>query len=231
VLSRLARLEQIVALRHLASPLLALVTAALVARRHAWSPLARLTLAPWALTLVAFLASTAWWAQYDAHLIASEALVAGGAFALLQGRWRSLALVASLLGVGFSLVHTVRRSLVPEEHSVLVLAQAPSLRETQECLFTFEPSWSLAAGRLPPRQTGPLIDSYAQKLLSAIGPQHQRFQSTDEAFAASPATPAGLLDCHYLLVGVRGARQLSLERLEATHRRTQLDGLEVWVHR
>jgi hypothetical protein len=208
--------------------LLAVVTLGLVTASRRWSVLARLAVGPWLLTLTAFLLSTAWWSQYNAHLIASEALVAGGVFALLPARWRTAALLASVLSLAVSLGHTVKRGLAPSDEQ-LALARSP-LRDSPACVFTFEPGWSLAAGRLPPRQTGPLIDSYATQLLQAVQGR-RRFENTGAAFSSLAGPPAGLLGCDYLLLGARGARQLSLEALEVTHRQTAVGTLLVWQRR
>ncbi len=216
--ARLERLTQIVSVRHLASPLLALL--AVVLRRR-WDALAKVSVTAWGLTLLAFFASAAWWNQYNAHLIASEALVAGGLFALLAPRWRVVLALFAAVSVSMSIAHTLRRSRTTNDE-YLALARSP-LRDTRDCVFTFEPGLSLVASRLPPRETGPLVDSYASQLLSALK-DGQRFPTSEAAFAAS-AAPAGLAHCRFVLGGERATKQASLE---ATHQLVTREGLQVW---
>ncbi len=220
------RLTQIVSVRHLASPLLAALTVALLAWKRQWSPLARISVAAWALTLLAFFASAAWWNQYNAHLIASEALVAGGLFSLLPSRLRGALALASVLSIGLSISHTVRRSQPTTEHHLSLVRS--TLRDSKDCVFTFEPGWSLAAGRLPARETGPLIDNYAVQLLNALQGGTRHFTTTSEAFSANKVIPVGLTHCRYLVMGERGNRELDLERLSLTHVDTEFEGLAVW---
>jgi hypothetical protein len=224
-ISRLDRLTQIVSVRHLASPLMASLAVALITWRRKWDPLARVTVTAWVLTLVAFFASAAWWNQYNAHLIASEALVAGSLFALVGPRLRWALLAAALVSIVMSVSHTIRRSQ-PTNDGHLALAHS-TLRDSKDCIFTFEPGWSLVASRLPPRETGPLIDSYAQQLLASLEGGH-RFTTSTEAFATNPRIPPGLASCRYVIAGERGGRQVSFEQLEHTHQRTEREGLDLW---
>ena len=225
LISRGARAGEIVSIRHLASPLLALLAVGLLTFRRQWTPLARLTVCAWVLTIVAFFASAAWWDQYNAHLIASEAVVAGGLFSLVPPRVRAVFALLSLVSLGYSIVHSIRRTLpVNTEH--LAVARS-SLHDTADCLFTFEPATSLAAGRLPPLETGPLIDNYAQQLLTAVQ-GGKRFGNAGEAWASSDVIPPGLLGCRYVLVGARGAAEISLKTFGATHAPVVVDGLELW---
>lgn len=237
LVSRADRVEQIIALRHLASPLLALLLAgwALVKRAPAQLLAVRVTGVAWALTLAAFFASKAYWAQYNAHLVASEAVLAGVALSLLfragPARAAANAALAVLLVVslGVSIFHAVRRSAGTDAH--LSVARA-SFKDAADCIFTFEPAWSLAAGRLPPRLDGvPLvIDPYADQLLTALR-DGRRFASADEAFAANPVLPPVLERCRYVVPGPRGLKQLSPlaeERLERTHSLVNTAGLQRW---
>lgn len=232
IVSRLARVEQWVALRHLASPLLALSMVVLVAFRRALAELvaARVLLVVWPLTLGAFFASSAYWAQYNAHLVASEAVLAGLALAAALHDRRALPIGALVLvSLGLSTWHAVRRSASTSEH--LQLARS-DLRDAPDCVFTFEPAWSLAANRLPPRlgATPPLIDPYADQLLAALK-DGRRFPSAEAAFQASPYLPPLLEQCRFVLPGARGLRQLSpvaQERLERTHQLTNTAGLQRW---
>lgn len=222
---RLPRVEQLVSVRHLASPLLALAAVAVLTWKRGWTAVSRVSVTAWVLTLVGFFASPAYWNQYNAHLVASEALVAAGAFSLLPVRFFRLAVVATLVSLGVSVSHAVRRSLpLATEH--LVLAQSP-LATTPDCVFTFEPGWSLAADRLPAHETGPLVDSYAAQLLDAVR-GGKKFASSTEAFSSRPTPSPGLSACRFVVAGARGARQLSLDELAKTHHLVKVGALEVW---
>lgn len=232
IVSRVARLEQLVAIRHLASPLLALVMLGLVAFRRALAEgvAVRVLLVAWPLTLGAFFASSAYWSQYNAHLVASEAALAGLALAwLLHGRRAIVVGALVLVSLGISTWHAVRRSASTAEHLQLARSE---LRDSPDCVFTFEPGWALAANRLPPRlELAPLIiDPYADQLLTALK-GGRRFASAEAAFWATPYLPPVLEQCRYVVPGARGRRQLSpiaAERLEKTHQLTNTAGLERW---
>lgn len=226
LVDRLPRVEQIVALRHLASPLLALaLIGLLIARRGpAWGLTARVVVPAYVLTLLAYFASRAYWSQYNAHLIASEAVLAGAVIAFVGSK----AAIPLRLLAGFAVVvsvfHCHRRAQGDDQH--LLLARSP-LKSTSDCVFAFEPGWSLAAGRLPPRIAGTpmIVDNYAHQLLAAVE-GGKAFASSAEAFASKPTPPAVVGECRYVVLGARGNRQMS--GLGATHAATQVMGLEVW---
>lgn len=226
---RLSRVEQIVALRHLASPLLAvLLLGLLLARRGpAWSLTARVVVPAYVLTLLAYFASRAYWSQYNAHLIASEAVLAGALIAFVGSKAAIPLRVLAAGAVVVSVVHCHRRAQGDEQH--LVLARSP-LKGTPDCVFTFEPGWSLAAGRLPPRvaSTPMVVDNYAHQLLAAVE-GGKRFTSSAEAFASKRTPPSVVQQCRYVVLGERGTRQMT--GLGATHVATQVMGLEVWERR
>jgi hypothetical protein len=224
-IERLPRLGQIVSVRHLASPMLAVFGAGLLVWKRQWAALPRVAVVAWALTLVAFFASKAYWNQYNAHLIASEALVAAGVFSLVPPRARLVLALGTIVSLCVSISYAIRRSLPPPpDHLAIARGE---LGTTDACVFTFEPGWSLAADRLPPRQTGPLVDNYAMLLLDAVR-GGKRFPSSAVAFASGPPPPAKLLACEWIVTGERGARQLSHERLEQTHQQTAPG---IWYHR
>jgi hypothetical protein len=229
VTDRLQRVEQIVALRHLASPLLALLLLGLlIARRGpAWTLTARVVVPAYVLTLLAYFASRAYWSQYNAHLITSEAVLAGALIAFVGSRAAVPLRVLAGLAVAVSVFHCHRRAQGDEQH--LLLARSP-LKNTPDCVFTFEPGWSLAAGRLPPRIAGTpvVIDNYAHQLLAAVE-GGKRFASSAEAFASNRTPLAVVQQCRYVVPGDRGTRQTS--GLGATHAATQVMGLEVWERR
>ena len=226
---RLPRLEQLFALRHLASPVLATLMVIVVIVRRELTVISRVAIAAWVLTLAAFLSSPSYWTQYNAHLIASEAVLAGLFVSWLWHRKPTaaravLALTAAALVV--SIVQTVWRSAGDASH--LQLARSP-LKSTPECVFSFEPGWTLAAGRLPPS----VVDSYAHQLLDAVS-GGRRFPDAAHAFAANQVPLPVLEQCQNVLLGDRGRRQLSpeqLTRLNLTHAPVMISGLEVWQRR
>ncbi len=229
---RLPRVEQIIALRHLASPLFSLlmVIFLVVRRGAALTVAARVVALAWLLTLAAFFSSPSYWAQYNAHLIASEAVLAGALLGSLTPRWRWGALTLITLSLCISVYQCVQRAGGDDEH--LLLARSP-LRITTDCVFTFEPGWSLAAGRLPPRTSPMIVDSYAHQLLDAVQ-GGRRFASSQAAFASSDQPLSNLEQCENVVLGERGHRQLSaaqFERLQITHARAELSGFEVWQRR
>ncbi len=234
ITDRLPRVEQLIALRHLASPLLAvLMLVFLLARRGASLTIAARVIAlAWVLTLAAFFSSPSYWAQYNAHLIASEAVLAGAVVGCLTPRWRWAVLALITSSLCLSVFACVQRAGSDDRH--LLLARSP-LRTTKDCVFTFEPGWSLAAGRLPPRVSNApmIVDSYAQQLLHAVQ-GGRRFADARAAFASNDLPLELLNQCENVVLGERGHRQLSgaqREQLESTHVRAALSGFEVWQRR
>ncbi|MBL8912794.1 MAG: glycosyltransferase family 39 protein [Archangium sp.] len=205
-----ARLEQIVSVRHLASPILALIAVVVLRRRSGVAGVA------WVLTIASFFASAAWWNQYNAHLIASEAVLVGLAFIALPERFRMTLVVAATASIVASVTHTIRRAASTGEHLIIARSE---LGKSSDCLFSFEPAWAIAANRLPPRETGPLVDSYATQLLTAIRGTGaiKTFAHANDAFAAVSEVPKGLSTCRYLFIGERAGKQVSLDSLRLTH--------------
>ncbi|PZR11464.1 MAG: hypothetical protein DI536_17715 [Archangium gephyra] len=190
---RLQRFEQIVALRHLASPILA--TASLFIIRH------RIVTTAWVLTLISFFATAAWWSQYNAHLVASEAVLAG-AFVSWVLKEKDIAgrgfLFAGAVFLCISLFFVIKR--IPnrgEDHLALARMNLPK----DQCVFSFEPSWMLAAGRLPTRPL--VVDSYAMALMK---------RELD-----------GIEDCEWVAMGVRGKKQLTPEQRSRLRGRVVLE--------
>lgn len=170
--------------------------------------------------MIAFAASAAWWNQYNSHLIASEALVAGLVLTLAP-RLRPFLMLFAVVMVGFSIAHTIRRAASPNDEQFLIARS--KYATSSECVFSFEPSWSIAANRLPPRETGPLIDSYAAQLIAVT--RTARFASADDAFRAQTALPPDVADCAVLMVRERAGKQVPLEVLQRTH---HLEGDGFW---
>jgi Glycosyltransferase family 87 len=180
-------------------------------------PAERFFAVAYALTVAAFLASPSYWSQYNAHLAASEAVLAGLGAAALHG-WLSAR--------GRTWARAVPVPLAPARHLREGLrARAPDLPALGRYLrdsvpadapvCAFEPAWGLTGGRLPPRLPGvPLVvDSYALMLQDALD-SGERFASTHAAFSAS-ASQRDILPvlerCRYVVLGWRGAWQLSGE--------------------
>jgi hypothetical protein len=239
MMERLPRLEQIVAYRHLASPLLALLTVGLLVSRRGptWTVAARVVVPAYVLTLAAFLTSPAYWSQYNAHLVPSEAVAAGAIvgwalprLAIRFGSFGALAIGALLLlSLCTSVAHGLRQAHNDTQH--LLLARS-ALKNATDCVFAFEPGWLLAAGRLPPSIAGapPVVDSYAHQLLGALS-SGQRFPTAAAAFASSQQPLGQLEACRNVVLGDRGHHQLSPEllvKLGLTHAPIDLGGLEVW---
>lgn len=178
------------------------------------------------LTLAVFLTSSAYWSQYNAHLAASEAVLAGfGAAALWRlarskisrlERTPTWVLPLAVVLIAFP---SVRRSILsarsraPDQVALgKTIAQMVS---PGDCLFSFEPAWAIAGGRLPQRVgTAPLlVDSYGAMLLDAVR-AGARFPDANTAFqsASSQTQVSSLLQsCRFVVLGWRGAWQLSDE--------------------
>jgi len=218
----LARLRSVWSARHVLSPILATAAILWTLGRgpRAWTAEAVLFAGAYGSLLAGFLASAAYWTQYNAHLAAAEAVLAGFAFAALaaalarRSRWAARGFVVVcgvLLAVSLGVAIRGARSRTPELSNFArdVRARVP----VEECLFTFEPGWGLASGRLPAAPAGaPLIvDPYAGQLLSAVE-GGARFASAGQAFQseASQRDVRTVLDkCRFVALGWRGHWQLS----------------------
>ncbi|MFZ5471228.1 MAG: glycosyltransferase family 39 protein [Myxococcota bacterium] len=230
---RLPRLGQIIAKRHLASPLLALACLGFFALRR--GPKVNVLFATaYVLLLAAFLASAAYWNQYNAHLIAAEAVLAGGfaGWILMHPRLRLLLALPAVASLSFSVRASARLHGAPPSKK---LTEAVRRHVPQDaCLFAFEPAWGLAAGRLPSRAPeGPLVvDSYARMLLSAVegGERFSHAQAAFESLQSQREVKALLHACRFAAVGDRGRWQLSPESrrwLETSFQEVE-PGSDVW---
>lgn len=244
---RWERLRDIADPRHLASSVLGAVGLALVLARRSSrsSPEGRFFAAAYLLTLAAFLAPAAYWNQYNAHLVASESVLAGAAAAALwqwaQARRVAIQAVAGGL-LAFAPIPSARRVVLASRRSApdqLALARALRTRVAPaDCLFTFEPAWGLSGGRLPPVEKGPVaVDSYARMLLGATA-QGRRYPDVNAAFQAEEGQREmrSLLEgCRFVVLGWRGRFQLSSEsqrwleqHFARRHPADGEDGIDLW---
>lgn len=210
-------------------------------------PAARFFACAFVLTVALRLASRTYWSQDNAHLAASEAVLAGlgasvlHAFSTRWGRATSravagLALAAAFLPGARHVLESARQQ-APD-----VVALAKHLRTDvppKACLYSFEPGWALAAGRLPMGAT-PIVDGYATMLQDAMS-TGDRFEDTAEALSAPEAQQAlrVMLDaCRFVILGQRGTWQLTPESRPWFRRRFvrrfpegDASGVDLWEHR
>ncbi len=217
---RLQRLAAIWGGGHRVTPLLAVLGLGVLAvdpsaraRRGA-----RLIGAAYLLTLVAFMASSTYWSQYNAHLAASECALAGLAAAWL---WRRLpartpvAVAVALAAV--AVLPQLRRSVLAAR------ARAPEqvrLGQTirhgvppDDCVFALEPAYALAGDRLPPHRPAgrASVDTYASMLIAAAE-GGARYPHAAQAFSTERAqgpAMALLAQCRFAVLGWRERFQLS----------------------
>ena len=222
---RWVRLHDILHERRLGEVVLALVglgTACVRAFRPPTPsrPAARLFAVAFVLTVATFLASRTYWNQYNAHLAASEAVLAGLGASVLQAfslRWGRVAsrTVAALLLVAASLPglwHVLQGSRQQAPDVVALARHVRTDVPRDACLFAFEPGTALAAGRLPMGAT-PVVDIYATMIHDAMS-TGDRFPDTTEALSAPEAQQAlrvMLGSCRFVILGWRGTWQLTPE--------------------
>lgn len=167
------------------------------------------------LTVVAFLASSSYWSQYNAYLAASECLLAGlGVAAIVRDRRTAVQLAALLIVFAFNLP-AIRASLASSRtHSTDLLDVRRSLASIapDARVFAFDPSWTLAAGRLPLHGDGApvIVDSYGAMLVASV--LHGRAPDTAAAFRTAPPNTdlrARLSRSDVAVVGWRGNWQMN----------------------
>ena len=210
-------------------------------------PAARFFACAFVLSVALFLASRTYWNQYNAHLAASEAVLAGlGASVLhvLSARWGRMAsrAVAGLVLAAAFLPGAWHVFQSGQQQAPDVVALAKSIRADvppKACLYSFEPGWALAAGRLPMGAT-PIVDGYATMLQDAMS-TGDRFEDTTEALSAAEAQQAlrVMLDsCRFVVLGWRGTWQLTPEsrpwfkqRFVRRFPEGDAGGVDLWEHR
>ncbi|NBD12726.1 glycosyltransferase family 87 protein [Corallococcus silvisoli] len=210
-------------------------------------PTSRFFACAFVLGVALFLASRTYWNQYNAHLAASEAVLAGLGAAVLHAfsqRWGRTAsrAVAGLALAGACLPgawHVVESALWQAPDVVALARYLRAEVPPNACLFAFDPGWGLAAGRLPTGAT-PVVDSYATMLQDAMS-TGDRFEDTAEALSAPEAQQAlrVMLDaCRFVVLGPRGDWQLTPEsrpwfkqRFVRRFPTGDTGGVDLWEHR
>lgn len=191
------------------------------------------------LTIAGFAASSSYWNHYNSHLAASQCVLAGlGAAALVR------LLERRALSPAQRLEAEHRRAESPSLQSagvaVLIIAlQLPSFRETvrrshdrelpilagrdairkvvppHESVFSFDPTWTLAAGRLPPHgDWAPVVvDSYGAMLLDAVqsGGPYRDTSSAFQGVQPQAEVRSRLAASRFAMLGWRGSWQLNGE--------------------
>lgn len=219
VISRAARLPATLAGGHVVATFLAVVALLLIVPNAARGRLTReerfFSIAM-LLTIVLFFASSSYWPQYNAHLAASQCVLAGiGAGALLRRVHTpaaiGIALFLAMPSLRVSILRSRNEGPSLAAYGAAVRAQVPK----DASLFTFEPQWSLAAGRLPQHGDGApvLVDSYGAMLLDAVR-DGRRFRDTATAFQSPYAQPllrARLAKSDSAILGWRRDFQMNAE--------------------
>ena len=221
IAGRLDRLRGIFHWRHVAvSVLAAWGLWAGLRRRERWAH-PGLFAVVWPGTLAAFLAATAYWEQYNAHLAASEAVLAGlGAAELAALSRRALPRLAwapaVALAAALALPAWHARRTFGRDLSLPTLRRevGPALADVP-CVLSTEPGWTLALDRLPPRSgAGPvLVDTYAAGLLAALKERRDWPSAQAALQSVSGMRPFWEIaaTCGALILGWRGDFQLSDE--------------------
>jgi hypothetical protein len=177
----------------------------------------------YALTVGAFLASTSYWSQYNAHLAASECVLAGAGVAMLYRaigeRWARANPRAGLLMATVVVFPSLRTMILycwPRAPQQLAFGRAlQHWVPPNACYFSFEPAWGLLGERLPlhAASSPALVDVYATMLLDGLK-DGARFSHVNHAFASAAAQTSirnKLEHCRFVSLGARGEWQLSLE--------------------
>lgn len=202
-----ARLTAMAGSGHLAATVLALIgLGAMIVTRRAEE---RFFGVAAVLIVAAFVTSSTYWSQYNSHLAAAQCALAGFGAAAILGRLKPVVGVVAAIVVAIpSLIHALpaARARAPE-----TLAVGKTIRElvpSGECVFSFDPIYTLAGGRLPT-----IVDSYGAELLAAV--RHgRRFPDAGAAFrdpASQPDIRARLERCRFAVLGWRGNWQMSPE--------------------
>jgi 4-amino-4-deoxy-L-arabinose transferase-like glycosyltransferase len=222
-------------------------TAALVGLVAAAVRKERFLLALYGLMLATFLLTPAYFTQYQAHLAVPEVLLAGYGVATVFDRLARVpvarvALVAAVVVALALPVHSV--VVTGRQHGLYIhrLAQVVErIVPPGDCVYAFDPAWTLAADRLPPGPADhgvPLVpDPYGTMLWDSV---RRGDRQVDAAGAfespASQTTIRQILErCDWLVLGGRGQGQLAPENdayVEANFERQYPPegerGLDLW---
>jgi hypothetical protein len=223
IVSRATRVPEILGGGHVVATFLAIVALLLIVPNTARGRVTseeRFFSVAMLLTVVLFFASSSYWNQYNAHLAASECVLAGiGAGALLRRVNRPAAMAIALLLA----IPSLRVSLLASRAGGPSLTSyGAAIREIvprDASLFTLEPQWAMAAGHLPPhdRKAPVIVDSYGAMLLDAVR-GGVKFPDTGAAFQsprAQTAVLARISASRFLILGWRGDWQLNAQSREA----------------
>ena len=214
-IGKLARLHEIADSGHRAATVFALVgLLAMVAVPEFRDRTRRHFALVMLLTVAGFLASSSYWASYNAHLAASQCVLAGlGASSLRLPRFPRFALLAAGLIVlldAATIAEQLRSSRARDPLMRRGALQIPRFVPADASFFAFDPSYALAGGRLPPAEAPIIVDSYGAMLLDAT--RKTRPSSMDAAFQQSGDlgnVQRRLSASQYVLLGWRGVWQLN----------------------
>ncbi len=237
LVSRVGRLQEMLLGLHPVAGVLGLAGLVIAGRGFRLERAARLFFIGFALIATSFLGAATYWNQYDAFLAPLQTVLAGAAGAALwsfaRRRGVGASVGAAVIMILFVVPSTRFAVLSTRDHDDKPAQFAVFARReisAQSCLFSFEPAWALAAGRLPfhtPEQN-PVVDPYASMLLQATQ-GGRRFTDAAAAFESGSAREAGLPlmnSCPYLVLGWRGRWQLGAS---GTAHFTQINSeLDVW---
>jgi uncharacterized membrane protein len=219
-------------------------TAALVGLVVAAARKERFLLALYGVMLATFLVAPAYYTQYQAHLAVPEVVLAGYAAGVAWHVLRRVpaARVAMAAVVIAALALPARIAVFDgRQHGRYVERLAnvvDRIVPPGDCVYAFEPAWTLAADRLPPDHGVPLVpDPYATMLWDSVR-GGGRYVDAAHAFEAPPsqATIGHVVErCDWLVLGGRGQAQLSSENdayVEANFERQYppegVRGLDLW---
>jgi hypothetical protein len=175
------------------------------------------------LTVVAFLASSSYWRQYNSYLAASECVLAGlGAASHCRclepfTKRATFAVVAvAILAVHLSSLRLTLESLrSPSDELPRAARDIRSVVPREASLFAFDPTWAIAGGHLARHdgRTRTIVDSYGAMLLEAVR-RGGAYATTDAAFRGAPPSRdlrALLAASQFVIPGWRGRWQMNDE--------------------
>jgi MFS family permease len=177
----------------------------------------------YALTVGAFLASTSYWSQYNAHLAASECVLAGAGVAMLHRaigeRWARANVLGGLFVTTVVVFPSLRTTVLyswPKAPQQVAFGRAlQQWVPPNACYFAFEPAWGVLGQQLPfhAARSPALVDVYATMLLDGLK-DGARFSHVNDAFSsvlAQISIQNKLEHCRFVSLGGRGEWQLSME--------------------